>query len=167
MSQIKDIVFTGFAVVGGATLLKEGATAATNRTINNITYTTGKPVVDLKDIGLGNVGVKLPINILNENVFSITIDKFMGAVSYGMVPIGLVQIPNNFTLPSGEVKGIDLHFIVEIKDTVSGVFNAVNSASSILNVVLEKLYLKGELFILGNTFLGQFKIPIETTIQIV
>lgn len=165
MAKSKDLIVGTLAVVGGAKLAKDAAEYSTSQVVNNITRTLGQPVVSLANIGSGNVDVTLPVYLLNSNPFSITIDKFFGAVSYGTVPLGNVSIPDQFTLVSGDNIALDLIFSVNISNTVTGVFQAIQTGG--FSSILEKLYLNGSLYILGGSFFGQVEIPIETAIPIV
>lgn len=165
MAKAKDILIGGLALAGGVTLAKGAIEYGLNRTIKNITYTLGRATVSLARIGSGIVEIKLPVFILNENEFSIKIDKFLGAVAYGSVPLGDILIPDEFTLISGESIAINLFFDVNISSTVQGVFLSAQNGG--FGAVLDKIYLKGDLFVLGGSFFGQVKIPIETTIKII
>lgn len=165
MANSKDIILGGLALAGGISLGKAAVNYGLNRTIENITYTLGRATVSLADIGSGIVGIKLPVFILNENAFSIKIDKFLGSVAYGQVPLGDILIPDSFTLISGESIAIDLFFDVNISSTIQGVFLSAQNGG--FGAILEKIYLKGELFVLGGSLFGQVKIPIETTISII
>jgi len=165
MADTKNLIIGGLALFGGVTIAKEAVELGVNRTINNINYTLGRANVSLVDIGNGNIDIALPVFILNENEFSIKIDKFLGNVAYGTVPLGLIEIPDEFTLISGESIALNLFFKVDISDTVQGVFRAGQNGG--FGALLEKIYLKGELFILGGSFFGQVSIPIESTISII
>lgn len=165
MANVKDLIVGGLALTGSLTIGKSAIEHGLTRTINNINYTLGRAVVNVADIGRGNVGVTLPVFILNENEFSIKIDKFLGNVDYGAVPLGSILIPDQFTLVSGESIALDLFFTVNISNTVQGVFNAAHGSG--FSAVLNPIYLKGELFVLGGSIFGQVQIPIETTIPIV
>jgi hypothetical protein len=165
MAKAKDLIIGGLALAGSVTLANAAIDYTLNRTINNISYTLGKANVSLADIGRGVVGITLPVFILNKNEFSIKIDKFLGNVAYGAVPLGNILIPNQFNLISGENIALDLFFEVNISNTVQGVFSAAQNGG--FGAILDKIYLKGELFVLGGSIFGQIKIPIETTINIV
>lgn len=165
MANTKDLIIGGLALAGGVTLAKGAAEYSINRTINNITYTLGKATVSLANLGSGNVEIKQPVFILNQNEFSITIDKFLGNVSYGAVPLGSILIPDKFTLVTGENIALDLVFEVNISNTITGVFQSAQNSG--FSALLEKINLKGELFILGGSFFGQVTIPVETSISIV
>lgn len=165
MANTKDLIIGGLALVGGAKIAKEAVELGVNRTINNINYTLGRANVSIADIGNGNVDITQPVFILNENEFSIKIDRFLGEVAYGTVPLGAIEIPDQFTLISGESIALNLFFKVNIPNTVQGVFQAGQNGG--LGALLEKIYLKGELFILGDSFFGQVSIPIESAISII
>lgn len=164
-TKTKDLIIGGFALVGGVKIAKEAVEFGVNRTINNINYALGRANVSLADIGNGNIEITLPVFILNENEFSIEIDSFFGNVAYGTVPLGLIEIPEKFTLITGESIALNLFFKVNISNTVQGVFQAGQNGG--FGALLEKIYLKGELFILGGSFFGQVKIPIESEISII
>lgn len=165
MAQAKNIIVGGLAIVGGVTLAKDAAAMAAARTINNITYILGNPTVNLSDVGHGNIGIKLPVTIMNANEFSITIDKFLGQISYGDIPIGSVLIPDSFTLISGETIGIDLIFTVNFPALIQDVFSAAQTGG--FSIILEKLYLKGSLFVLGTSFSNSIELPIDKAIPII
>lgn len=164
MAKAKDLIIGTLALTGGLSIGKSAIEYGLTRTINNINYTLGRAKVGLAKIGQGIIGITLPVFILNGNEFDIEIDKFLGDVAYGTVPLAGILIPDKFVLVSGESIALDLFFEVSIPNTVQGVFNAgQNGSSSILNPI----YLKGELFVLGGSLFGQVQIPIETTIPLV
>lgn len=165
MAESKDLILGGLALVGGVSLGKAAIAHGAALTINNISHSVGKPKVSLANIATGKVDITVPVYVLNSNSFSITIDKFLGNVAYGAIPLGVVEIPDQFTLVSGENIALDLFFSVDISNTIAGVFNSVMNGG--FSAILDKIYLKGDLYILGGTFFGQVKIPIETTIPIV
>jgi hypothetical protein len=157
------IITGGLAIVGATALLKEAATAALDRFVNNIEYTTGKAKTSLNQIGQGKVGVIVPVTILNGNSVSFTIDRFLGTVHYGNVFLSNIAINNPFTLTPGAAIEISLEFTVDISTTVNGVYSAAQAGFSSL---LEKINLEGHIYLLSRSFVGQIKIPISQPIDI-
>lgn len=167
MANTKDIVIGGLALVGGVYLAKTGIEYAVNKIINNISYVLGRPSVSLEDIQHGNITVILPVTILNQNPFTILLDGFYGNVAYGAVPLGLISVPNQLNLVSGEAVLVELVFTVNLQNTINGVFNAAYTGG--FGALLDKIYLVGEIIVFntGNSFLGEISIPIETAISII
>ncbi len=161
--EAQKVVVGGLAIFGAITIAQAAGEAALNGFIEGIEYTTGKAKTSLADIGNGNVSIEVPVTILNTNAFGVSIDKFIGAVYYGAVYLSAVHIPSSFRLIPNEAVEIKLKFIVNINKTVQGVFGA---ASNGLSSVLEKITLKGNIYVLGGSMIGQVKVPIETAIDI-
>ena len=164
MPEAKDITIGGLALVGGVSIAKESAALAGAIIINNVSYVRGQPVVSLANIGQGELDIRIPVTILNSNIFSITIDKFLGTVAYGEIPISDILIPDQFTLVAEEAILIDLFFTLDLPELVQDVFDAFQNGG--FGTILNKIYLDGNLFILGSTFIGQVKLPINTSFSI-
>lgn len=161
--EAQKVIVGGLAMFGAITIAQAAAEAALNSFIDGIQYTTGKANTSLVDIGNGNISIEVPVTIVNNNAFGVSIDKFIGDVYYGAVYLSAVHIPSSFRLIPNEAVEIKLQFTVNINKTVQGVFGAASNGFSSL---LEKIMLKGNIYILGGSMIGQVKVPIETAIDI-
>ncbi|WP_299368390.1 hypothetical protein [Winogradskyella sp.] len=165
MAKIKagDIAISGLAIIGGLSLANEAKNAAIREFINNIDYSIGNPRATLTRIGDGEVGLALPVTIINNNLFPIYIDGFYGTVTYGATKLGQVAIPYPVELNVSEAVILELSFVVDVENVVQDVFtNFQNGISSFLNPIK----LQGAVVIFGSTVSGGISIPIDTNIPI-
>lgn len=164
-TNTKDIIVGGLALVGGAYLVKTGIEYAGAKLIENISYIKGRPSLNFDDIAQGFINITLPVTVLNLNPFNIHIDHFFADVDYGTVWLGEVMIWETFDLVPNEAITINITFSVHIPNAIVGIFTAASQGG--FSALLNKIYLKGNLAVFGNSFLGQINIPIEQEISLI
>lgn len=160
-----SIIAKGLMFLGGVTLLQAGASAAANKVISNIDYQIGKAEKNLNNIHNGLLQAAVPISILNGNSFDIKIDRFQGVISYGEVYIADLPIITNIVLTAGQADILTIKFEVNIQRFVLDATN--NFLANGTRTLLNKIFLKGKIYLLGNSFTGSIMLPIETAIPVV
>ena len=162
MGKAKDLLIAGLALKGVAEIAENSIDEATAIFINNIKYSIGKPNASITRLEFGLVDIQLPVTVTNRNPITISVDKFLGEVSYGLVPLSIIEIPTNFSLEQDAATIINLNFEVNIQSTVEGVFNAAQNGG--FSALLEDFHLVGEIFILGS--IRQIAIPVDLKIPL-
>ncbi len=165
MAETKDIIIGTLALVGGAYLVKAGVEYAVGKLMDNISYIKGRPTINLDNIAQGYINITLPVTVLNQNPFNIHIDHFFADVDYGAVWLGKVMVVETFDLMPDEAITINITFSVHIPNAINGIFTAASQGG--FSALLNKIYLKGNLAVFGNSFLGQINIPVETEISLI
>ena len=141
---------TIFAIGGGIALLALLAKATIDRIIDNIIIDIGTPQLDSTPFSDGFIRVDVPVIITNNNPFPINVKYFFGVVKYGNITLANVNFPIGFSIAPGMVKTINLDLDVPISTVLTDLSALLTSNTSLLDALLNKIYLSGKLQLVGN-----------------
>ena len=162
MKKTNDYIIKGFALAGIYFISKYVVEQVVNMAYNRITYSFGRPRVDLR--GLANyppiIKVVLPMVINNKNPVGITVTKFTGQLFYGSIKLSDIIIPNGTVIPANGDGTMDLNLDITATQLIQDVISSLG-ATGTYSTLVNTLRLKG---VLETSIL---RVPIETTISIV
>jgi hypothetical protein len=149
-------------IVGGATLLYYALNSLAGVAYDSVEVSTGTPVVNYLGGANNTIAVKLPVSIQNWNYAGVTVESFVGTITYGQLEIGTVYIPMPTRIPARGVGHFNLEFDIQGTNVLTDALNALfGPDANVRNALINKINLKG---LLKTNLVN---IPIDQPIPIV